>query len=217
MISDAARSIQNAFRVVFGENNTIIVCWFHMKEAVKGHMERYISDQKTRILFWIDLDDLQLSKSIKFFDRAAELFVKKWERVSSDFMDYFRAEWLCKNRNWYESCAILVPSTNNCLESFQRTIKDEQTLRERTEISQFRVKVFDMIKQWSVEYDAGLNIINNDGAEKDTEMWTLAYQWAKSNIKISIEPHKTYTIFRIPSDIGNDIYFNLRCLLAAII
>lgn len=67
LISDAARSIQNAFRVVFGKNNTIIMCWFHMKKAVKGHMERCIADERTRLAFLVDLDQSQLSKSTKIF------------------------------------------------------------------------------------------------------------------------------------------------------
>lgn len=177
LISDAAKSIQNAFKGVFGENTTSIMCWFHMKKAVKHHLESFVTDRRTRNTFWADLDHLQLAKSTKIFDIAADLFIPKWERISSDFTKYFTTEWLNKNRNWYEAYAKRVPSTNNALESFNRLIKDEQTLRERTDLNQFRVEMFGMIKQWSVEYDAGLNIINNDGPNIDTEMWTLGYQW----------------------------------------
>lgn len=68
------------------------------------------------------------------FDGAAELFAKKWEQTSNEFIQYFRREWLDANRYWYEGCGKLVQSTNNALESFNRLIKDEQTLRERLDL-----------------------------------------------------------------------------------
>jgi hypothetical protein len=33
-----------------------------------------------------------------------------------------------KNNNWYEGSGLLIPSTNNGLESWNRVIKDEHTL-----------------------------------------------------------------------------------------
>lgn len=41
LIADAAKSIQNAFKSVFGMNTTIITCWFHVKKAIKGHSFKF--------------------------------------------------------------------------------------------------------------------------------------------------------------------------------
>lgn len=202
LISDATKNIHNAFQSVFGENTTVIMCWFHMRKAVKSHLEQFISDKGTRFSFWSDLDKLQASKSTKIFDQAANLFVAKWTRASSEFMDYFTDQWLRKNRNWYEASARLVPSTNNSLESFNRLIKDEHTLCERADFSQFRVKIFETVKQWSTEYDAGLNSINNDGPNIDLKMWTLGYQWAKSDAVTSIIRYRTNVIYRVSNNTG---------------
>lgn len=203
LIADAGKSIHNAFRRVFGEDNTIIMCYFHMKKAVKSNLPQFIGDENKQNSFLADLDKLQLSKSSEKFDRAAGLFVEKWERESRECMQYFRREWLDANRYWYEGCAKLVPSTNNAQESFHRTIKDEQTFRERLELSRFRIKLFDMVKQWSVEYDEGLNVINNIEPNIDLGMWTLAYNWAKSNVIPSIKRQKNNVCYRIPIDPGN--------------
>lgn len=34
LISDAAKSIQNAFRNIFGEDKIVVMCWFHVRQAV---------------------------------------------------------------------------------------------------------------------------------------------------------------------------------------
>lgn len=86
LIADAAKSIHNAFKHVFGEDTTVITCWFHMKKAVKGnlfelvrntsltyhkkiwfldHLEKAITDKKKQTSFWNDLDKLQSSKRNK--------------------------------------------------------------------------------------------------------------------------------------------------------
>lgn len=31
----------------------------------------------------------------------------------------------------------------------------EQTFRERTDLAQFRIKLFEMVRKWSIEYDSG--------------------------------------------------------------
>lgn len=40
-------------------------------------------------------------------------------------------EWVNKNINWYEGARLLTHSTNNALESTNRTFNAENTLRER--------------------------------------------------------------------------------------
>lgn len=182
LIADAAKSIHNAFTSVFRETTTIM-CWFHMRKAVVKRMESQIRDRHKQTEFLADLDKLQLSPSSEIFGKASKLFCEKWHPHSRELIDYFRDEWLIQNRNWYEGIAKRVPSTNNALESSNRLIKDEQTLRERMDIAQFRVKLFEMVKQWSTMYESGLNDVNNNDPKIDLKLWTDGYNWAKSNVK----------------------------------
>ena len=45
--------------------------------------------------------------------------------------------------------SIKKSSTNNCLESYNRLIKDEKTYRERLTVDEFRMLVFKIAKGWS--------------------------------------------------------------------
>lgn len=122
-------------------------------------MTVHIRDKKKRFELLADLDKLQLSQSKETFDKAVILFVEKWKAVSADAMSYFETEWLQKNRLWYEgACAHIaanVPSTNNAIESANRLIKDEHTLRLRYDLGQFRGVLFDMLRAWSLAYLTG--------------------------------------------------------------
>lgn len=129
---------------------------------------------------------------------AAKLFTDKW-RVDYPKLidDYFEPEWLIKNRNWYEGFRTKTPSTNNALESTNNVIKNEQTMRERLDVSQFRFVVFKMVEQWSVEYTSNLNSVNNGAPKMDLPLWTNGYNFARSDLKIHSKRkgnEVTYTI-----------------------
>lgn len=147
-------------------------------------MEKLIHDPQKQAEFLGDLDQLQLSPSSHIFDSASERFVEKWHGEYRELMEYFKMEWLIQNRNWYGRFAKRTPSTNNALESNNRVLKDEQTLRERMDLAQFRVKLFDVVRQWSTEFESGLNYIKNDSPKIDLKLWTDGYNWARSNAKV---------------------------------
>lgn len=194
LIADAARSIQNAFKMTFADSE-ILMCWFHMRKALSKQLEKHIHDKIKRQRFLADLDKLQLSQSPEIFDTASKLFIVKWQPESKDLLEYFCIEWLNQNRNWYEGVAKMVPSTNNALESNNRLLKDEQTLRERMDLAQFRFQICDTIRQWSLEYDSGLNKINKI-PHIDLQQWTAGYNWAKSNCVLRMEIAEHYNIYR---------------------
>lgn len=147
----------------------------------------------------MDLDKLQLARDQQTFDTASTLFVEKWSKVSKELVKYFEDEWLVQNRNWYEGFRVKTPSTNNGLESKNRLIKDEHTLRERLDLSQFRVVLFSMVKQWSIEYTSGLNTLNSGAPTVDLEMWTKGYNFARSNIKITSMQNGSEVVYSIPA------------------
>lgn len=132
-----------------------------------------------------DLDQLQLSRSQAMFNAAAKLFLAKWKPFSKPLVAYFEKEWLIANINWYEGFEVNTPSHNNGIEGFNKVIKSEHTLRERLELSQFRVVFFDMIEQWSTEYAKNLNSINLGPPTMKLEWWTQGYNFARSNTKIT--------------------------------
>ena len=76
-----------------------------------------------------DLTVLQKSESEQIFSTAFQLFKKKWKKYVS-FLQYFEAQWINQLPGWYEGYAKCIPSTNNALESFNRVIKDQKTMRE---------------------------------------------------------------------------------------
>lgn len=121
-------------------------------------------------------------------------------KVSKELVKYFENEWLVQNRNWYEGFRAKKQSTNNCLESKNRLIKDEHTLREGIDLSQFRVVLFSMLKQWSIEYTSGLNTIRYSGAPTlDLDIWTNGYNFARSNIKITSVRNGNEVVYCIPA------------------
>lgn len=146
---------------------------------------------------------MQLSQNNEVFDLASTLFVQKWRSVNQAFIDdYFTKTWLQEHRFWYEGAAVLSPSTNNALESFNRIVKDEHTMRERIMIGPFRKILFDMVEQWSLSYVSGLKEVQK-GPNITLNTWTMAYNWAKLNISIQNEHNDFETIFTIPTDKQN--------------
>lgn len=143
------------------------------------------------------MDILQLSRNPSQFDEASDLLMDKWQQISVELVNFFENEWLHQNRNWYEGFSKRTPSQNNALESRNNVIKNEQTLRERLDLSQFRVVLLGMVHQWSTEYVNGLNEMNFDAPKIELKHWTAGYNFARSNFNITsneIEDKIVYTI-----------------------
>ncbi|CAG5048375.1 unnamed protein product [Parnassius apollo] len=77
-------------------------------------------------------------------------FVEKWQ-TQTEFIHYFKEEWLKKHPNWFLGAAPCSPATNNALEAFNRNIKDQNTLRERLPLSHFLTIATEMVAQWSLQ------------------------------------------------------------------
>lgn len=141
---------------------------------------------------------MQLAQNNDIFNAASELFLLKWKNISEDLATYFKKEWLILHPNWHEGYKRKTPSTNNGQESHNRNIKDEHTFRERLDLSQFRVVLFSMIEQWSVEYSSGLNKINNGAPNIELEWWTNGYNFARSNVSITSVRRDNKIVYSIP-------------------
>lgn len=145
-----------------------------------------------------------MAKTVEIFQIALQLFVSKWRKESDELMDYFEREWILKCPNWFEAFATLVPSTNNALESTNRLIKDEHTLRERMDLGKFRIALFEMVETWSKRYTTGIKSTNPDAPEIELQQWTAGYQFAKANTKISSRRRGNKIVYR--SATVDDVY-----------
>ncbi|XP_048481537.1 uncharacterized protein LOC125489545 [Plutella xylostella] len=142
LVCDAAKAIQNAFTEVFGKDVTVRMCWAHAKKKIQLHVEKYTKKTVHRELL-ADVDSLQAATDSETFELASKAFLKKWDNA---FIQYFEEQWLTQNRSWYLGAHMGSPATNNALESHNRVIKDEYTLRERLPLSRF-LTVF----KWQVD------------------------------------------------------------------
>lgn len=207
LISDAANSISNGFEAAFGKRDIHIMCWAHMRRNVSDNVSRFIKNKKQQNEVLLDVDKLQLSQSHTIFDKAAKLFIEKYEKVSTGFSEYFETQWLSSNRYWYEGAKHQTPSHNNALECANRLMKDEHTLRERFELGKFRVVLFTMIEKWSLAYVNGEKELHNS-PEINLEKWTDGYNWAKSNAPMHVKENATQIFYKIPARIDeNEIAF----------
>ena len=77
-VSDAAHSIQNTFKLVFGEDQKIVMCWAHMYRNVSQEIKSMVKiENRTSIL--TDIETLQKLSSPESFLIAINLFFEKWD------------------------------------------------------------------------------------------------------------------------------------------
>lgn len=199
LVCDAAKSIQNAFLEVFGDHVVVRMCWAHAKRKIQERVER-IKSKVLRDNILNDVDSLHSITHENVFDAASNAFLQKY-KDQTEFITYFKAQWLEQNRNWYLGVAPNSPSTNNALESFNRVIKDTHTLRERFPLSRFLVVAEEMVHQWSNKYITNPedNYIANIPS-LTTKHWTEAYQWAKKTKEvIMLRKDDNYNYYQIPA------------------
>lgn len=196
LIADAAGAIQNAAKQVFGLFIQIIMCWFHAHKNISDKVPMYLKELSKQKEFFSDLDQLQVSKTKEIFDIAVQLFMDKWRNESKELIEYFEKQWVLKNGNWFEAFAKLTPSTNNAVESNNRVMKDDHTLRDRMELGKFLIKLFEMINSWTMEYVSGIKAVTIDAPEIKLDLWTKGYQFAKANVKVTSRKNGAHIIYR---------------------
>jgi hypothetical protein len=158
LVCDAAKSIQNAFTEVFGNSATVRMCWAHAKMKIQTQVENIKNKQIQKSLL-LDIDDLHSITCRETFVAASEAFLHKHQE-QKEFIEYFREQWLVQNPNWYLGAGSISPSTNNALESYNKVIKDSNTLRERFPLSRFLVVAVEMVNEWSKKYTNTDNVFS---------------------------------------------------------
>lgn len=205
LICDAAQSIHNGYREEFGGSGQIVMCWAHMRRKVVEKSRKFIRRKDQQIQLMNDIDRLQQSWSDDIFDMAVELFKLKWKHVFPEFFSCFESEWLNKNRYWYEGVRPLTPKTNNALESTNRIIKDEYTMRQRYDFGRFRRVLSDMIYKWSLAYENGSNEFHTTVCI-ELKMWTAAYALARENKPMTVIKSSSNVTYYLGSAIFEESY-----------
>lgn len=122
IVCDAAFAISNAFVATFGENVLVIMCWFHVKEAIEWQLT-VIVNEKNQAAILSDIEYLHLASNSTIFNNAVQLFLLKWLPTEPDFCEYFRNVWINQHPNWFIGAATYIPCHNNALESSNRYLK----------------------------------------------------------------------------------------------
>jgi hypothetical protein len=209
LVADASFAIINAFSNVFSNDHEIIMCWAHMKRNVETK-STMINDEELEKEIISDIELLQVCESKELFHNSVKLFLKKWATCeqTKPFLDYFRSEWLEKHPGWFEGMADFIPSTNNALESTNRTIKDTGTFRNRLTLSKFLTFATKIVQNWSFERDeSNINVkIFASQPDISLQLWTSSYQWAKENKEVTGSDHEGKKIYFVPANGKKKVY-----------
>jgi len=128
----------------------MVMCWAYLSRNCVEYIEALVSKERKYDIIE-NIDQLQLSQSSEIFKRAVALFIKKWKsKNENEFMAYMTKKWLSIHNSWYEGYNHFTPSTNNGLESDNRILKHEQTLRKQVSLSRFSHQTFEIGGKWSL-------------------------------------------------------------------
>lgn len=135
-----------------------IMCFAHVIRNVR---KRVFSTKSNKTLILDDIRKIQLASNINTFLMMTNLFCEKWKDIESDFVQYFKREWLGAHCNWFEGAANYTPSTNNALESHNAVIKRSITMRKRLPLNQFLASMCDLMTEISKQFSSGKRTIIN--------------------------------------------------------
>lgn len=179
LIADGADAIRNGFYTVFPNATLDIMCFAHVLRNIR---KRPFSYKNNRSLIIDDIRKMQLVPNRRIFQHMADLFCKKWTPLESNFVIYFKQQWLGTHSNWFEGAADYTPSTNNSLESHNAVIKRKVTFRKRLPLNQFLLTMKEMTECISNELFKELRIIVEEPTI-NKETWTKAAEMQIEDFK----------------------------------
>lgn len=194
LMSDKDRATKVAFRKVF-PHRMELSCWFHAQK----NMEKKLAGSKNKAKVLDDIRCLQKCSDDVVFGVGSELFVKKWKNSEPQFVEYFEEHWLtAEDKNWFAGAKYFAASTNNALESTNRRIKDDFDLRHRCKMSVFKVKLMQIMRQYSVEYRDERRRFQHE-IKISKSMWKIGIEWARSSKSVIGEPCSNGRLFFLPA------------------
>lgn len=139
LVADCADAITNAKQTVFPQCKRVH-CWAHVLRNLKTKIKS-AKNKSEEVME--DIYFMQLLFTTNLFTQACELFEDKWTQLKETklFCEYIVKEYFKTSSNWFEGFQIFAPSTNNCLESFNKTIKSRYLKYKQQTIASFFPKV----------------------------------------------------------------------------
>lgn len=150
LVADAAAAITNSFDQAFDDiEHDRVYCFAHMMTNVETQS---FDRAENKELIKDDLRSLQLAPSKNIFEAGWKLLIAKWSKKEARFVKYFQANHINTNGNWYAGYADRTPQTNNCLETFNRLLKQQQTFYLHKPLHEFMVQALLILRERSTQY-----------------------------------------------------------------
>ncbi|CAF0979499.1 unnamed protein product [Brachionus calyciflorus] len=100
LIADNAQEITNGFANVFKMKKRVN-CWAHAIRNIDNELNRI--EINTRHKIRQDIINIQILTSRTQFDKAIQIFIKKWKKLIeskvNDFLEYFHKQWCTDGKN----------------------------------------------------------------------------------------------------------------------
>jgi len=126
IMSDGADYIFNAIKNNLEGNQIHLMCYFHLKKAIKNKFAEKKIPKENRDKILICIDNLRSMISEKHFEKYYELF-KSYYSSFPEFLEYFEKEWVSSNspttKSRFFDCEPNIFMTNNICESLNASIK----------------------------------------------------------------------------------------------
>lgn len=152
LIADGSHAIRNAFFDSFESAKIHIMCYVHV---LRNCYKQPFTSKNNKALIIEDIKKMHLAPNKSTFNMMSKLFCDKWIELESNFVAYFKKEWLTTHSNWFEGASDYTPSSNNALESHNAVIKRKITLRRRLPMNEFLKSMIDMTSDASKQLQTG--------------------------------------------------------------
>lgn len=152
ILSDAAFQIKNGFCAAFPYvegTNFSLMCWFHVKKALK-EAKFTLPEFEEHLIN--DIGILHQCPSHEIFKNVSEQFVKYWIDFDPEFVEYFKNQWLNLHPNWFGGACINATDTNNLTEGFNSSLKRYHTIRSQQPLSKFKETLIETVNYKSEMY-----------------------------------------------------------------
>ena len=121
---DMSNTEKAAIREVYGNNMTILYCWFHVVQACSRQfvkkLPRNSADEAQK-----DFNEMMFAKTIDEYRLKKNNFIEKW-RANSNFLTYISGQYFSNEELWAKAFRTGVCeniNTNNYIESWHKKLK----------------------------------------------------------------------------------------------
>jgi hypothetical protein len=78
------------------------MCWAHMRRKLVKKIESMVGKMEQEDL----IEASQLAQNERMLTKTSNVFIKKWNKKETKFIEYFQNEWLNSHDAWYEGIKL---------------------------------------------------------------------------------------------------------------